>query len=1076
LLKGNGVASGSALHQRLMAILAADAAGYSRLMAHNERVTIDALDQARQVFERRIDEHFGRVVDMAGDSVLAVFETVSGAVDAAFAIQREFATEQTDRRVDSLEAGEDEPLPFRIGIHLGDVYQKSDGSVYGNGVNLAARLQALAPPGGISVSDAVRSAIAGRNGWTFQDLGLHHLKNITGPVHAYCLSADQAPRLDAEAGGGRTSPPLHEYFKRIPIGNCVLDVQTSMLSDCAGRAIPISPQALAVLVHLAINAGRTVGKEELLNVAWPGLTVAGSALVQVVGEARAALDSAGFDAIKTVPGRGYVLFAGSSGAIPQGPVAAPVRLPAAPSALFGREADLAAVDGMLARHRLITVVGAGGVGKTVLALAAAHAHRSRSGDAGVAWVELAPLDNALLLPSTIAAALGLPFGAGVEPLAGLMAALRPQQCLIVLDNAEHLVDAVAQLASAIVEAAPRVNLLVTSQAPLKIEAERICRLGGLALPALSASAAEARHAPAVAMFIDRARAVDHLFEADDAKIAIIVRICQRLDALPLAIRLGAAQVAMLGLDGLEAHLTQRLDLLASRARDGPGRQQTLRAALDWSYGLLSEHEARVFRAMGIFVGGFTINLVVAVCAAAARDGAATFEAVQVLAERSLIQSNGGDPPRWRLPESAREYALELLGAAGERSSVSLAHAVALAQAYELAEAEQFSLSDADWLARWAGDLDNLRAALDWATTSEPQLAVRLVWVATPLFSILALSEELRRRAHPLEAASESADRRVAGCYWVSRAHLQINAGDEVMRACAMRAEAIFRDLADDIWLYQVLCLRALSSLDVANEDMDALVGEIDRIERPGWPGRFRLPRFLLGFAIAARARRFEEALDSARGGLQLARSCGAMAWAGHFVYLVAFALASLRRNDEALRTCREGLSDTDIESPGAIVLLNGTMASCLLRLGRAPQARQALARLFELCRTLEWRTFDLFGPTYYKLALQEGRLATAAILLGYATIGQNRGWRTFDTHGYRERHRALLQTRMDPEAVERAFAFGATLDQEAVCALTLQTATATQAVTMASGQPKSGRGQNPSFGAGLQSPRSRQSR
>ncbi len=172
------------LQHRLMAILAADAAGFSRLMAIDERATLAALDAARQVFKQQIDAHHGRMVDTAGDSVLAVFETASGAVDAALAIQRQLAASSTVE-------DETRRMQFRIGVHLGDVMVKGDGTVYGNGVNIASRLQALALPGGILVSDGVHSTIGARCGFSFEDHGLHSVKNIPEPVRTYRLSVER---------------------------------------------------------------------------------------------------------------------------------------------------------------------------------------------------------------------------------------------------------------------------------------------------------------------------------------------------------------------------------------------------------------------------------------------------------------------------------------------------------------------------------------------------------------------------------------------------------------------------------------------------------------------------------------------------------------------------------------------------------------------------------------------------------------------------------------------------------------------------------------------------------------------
>ena len=186
--------SGSDLRQRLAAILAADAVGYSRLMSLDERATVHALDAARKVFRIHIESDRGRVIDMAGDSVLAVFDTAAGAVSAALAAQARIAERLAHEP-------EERRMRFRIGIHMGDVMEKADGSVYGDGVNIAARLQTLAEPGGVTVSESIRTAVKGKVGAAFEDQGLQQVKNISEPIHAYRIIEAGATRQRTERAG-----------------------------------------------------------------------------------------------------------------------------------------------------------------------------------------------------------------------------------------------------------------------------------------------------------------------------------------------------------------------------------------------------------------------------------------------------------------------------------------------------------------------------------------------------------------------------------------------------------------------------------------------------------------------------------------------------------------------------------------------------------------------------------------------------------------------------------------------------------------------------------------------------------
>ena len=466
---------------RLAAILAADAAGYSRLMTEDDRATLAALDAARSVFRMHIEEQGGRVIDTAGDSVLASFETATGAVGAALAVQRKLST-AAPSFPDAVR------LSFRIGVHLGDVLEKADGSVYGDGVNIAAGLQALCKPGSVMISQAVHGAIASRIRNGFDDVGEHAVKNIVHPVRA----STSAPTLPK----GR-SPP-HRFGRY-----AVLPEKRQLLID--GEAAPLDRRAFDLLLALIERRHRVVSRNELADLVWPGRGVENNNLG---GHVRALHKLLGPSVIATVPGRGYRFIpaldeddASSFESMPDSPhsqaaslpepsVPKPFAPPCAPPTLFGRENDLAALNHLLTKHRHVTVVGAGGIGKSSLALAATHVRHAANRD-GAVWVELAQILDPALLASTLAQALGLPVSSGADPLRLLVGALVSTRMLIVLDNAEHLVEAVACLAAAVLARAPDIRLLVTSQVALKVDGERIFRLGALACPETGTTAAKA---------------------------------------------------------------------------------------------------------------------------------------------------------------------------------------------------------------------------------------------------------------------------------------------------------------------------------------------------------------------------------------------------------------------------------------------------------------------------------------------------------------------------------------------------------------------------------------------------------
>jgi predicted ATPase len=305
--------------------------------------------------------------------------------------------------------------------------------------------------------------------------------------------------------------------------------------------------------------------------------------------------------------------------------------------LYGRADDLAMLRELVAAHTLVSVVGPGGIGKTCLARAAAHAFREVFAD-GVWIVELAPITDPVLVTGTVSRLLEL----HSEPAraAELATMLGSRRMLLVLDNCEHLLDAVAQLAAEVRRQAPHVHVLATSQEPLKLADEQVYRLGTLAVPE-TASAAGAQDAGAVALFVARAKAADPRFALTDANVATVIEICRRLDGIPLAIELAAARVPLLGVEGLCARLNDRFRVLTAGARLALRRHKTLRAALEWSYGLLTGDEQAAFRRLGVFAGSFGLDSAQHVIAAGAIDAWAALDLLGTLVDKSLVVADAG---------------------------------------------------------------------------------------------------------------------------------------------------------------------------------------------------------------------------------------------------------------------------------------------------------------------------------------------------------------------------------------------------------------------------------------------------
>ena len=585
---------------------------------------------------------------------------------------------------------------------------------------------------------------------------------------------------------------------------------------CAGSPVKLGGRAFDVLAALLERRDRVVSKSELMDLGWPRLVVEENNLqVQIV----ALRKLLGHPAIATIPGRGYrftlpvtpeggdvATLPAESPAPARGDVSGGGNLRIESPLLIGRDDDLRHLVDLMDRFRLVTVAGAAGIGKTRLAQAAAVARGAATPD-GAWWVDLAPLVDAARVPDVVAIALGLSLGSSTDAALTVAAALRERSPLLVLDNAEHLLEGVAVFVNHLRLAAPGVRLLVTSQEPLRIDDEFVFRPEPLSLPdgdtpeRIGASGA-------VALFVARAKAADRLFELRADNQALVAEICRRLDGIPLAIELAAARLALLGVEGLRDKLDQRFHVLTTGHRASLNRHQTLRAALEWSHHLLSIDEQAVLRRLSAFVGGFTLEAAQQV--AEDEDGIDRWDVLEhlgALVDKSLVVAEGEPVPRYRFLETTRLFALERLIDSGEVGAVRGRHRDYF---LFLAEACQPGLMTGDLrrtIARLDLERDNLLAALAWAPADEDARAgLRLAATLHYYWFFRAMP----RRG--LEVARAALDRPGAHAPSRERCLALVMAGwlgmcagqDAEPLECLAEALRLARDLADDRALCPVL--------------------------------------------------------------------------------------------------------------------------------------------------------------------------------------------------------------------------------------------------------------------------------
>ncbi len=831
------------------------------------------------------------------------------------------------------------------------------------------------------------------------------------------------------------------------IGPFRLDAEAAVLTH-ASVPMALGSRGVAVLRTLVERPREFVAKDSIIDAAWPGVVVEESNLAVQIAAIRRVLAKVpgGEGWIETLPRRGY-RFVGPVTSIrddkEQGSRLQRSNLPEPLTLFVGRERELIEIKRLLPGTRLLTLVGMGGIGKTRLALQVAAEVVDAYRD-GVWLAEFGSIRDPLLVPTSVAQVLGVTERAGESLSDTLCAYLKGREALLILDNCEHLLDACAKLAGAVLRGASETTIVATSREPLQVPGEQTYPLQPLSLPD-SSGAATMRGSEAVQLFVERVRRQLPGFEPTPARAPVIAELCIHLDGIPLALELAAARTRSLSIEQINARLQDRFKLLISGNHTALPRQQTLRATLDWSYDLLADDERVMLRRLAIFPGSFTLEAASAVASDTAIDEFAVIDLLSQLVARSLVIADTTDAgARYRLLETTRAYALEKLVEAKESDAIRRRHAQYFRDLFEHAPDDWQRLPDFDWCARYQPELDNVRAALDWAFGSEGDstIGIELSAGAGELWYILSLRKEGEQR---LEAAvartgsqtSESDHARLwrwLGQMWVMKRPAQAVAAFE-------RAITLHRGTVDGSvpGILLVWTSDEWSRVGRVEEAAAALAEAFTELKLEGVP-KTLAQYFLVSGAVKTETGDLAAARIDYQRGVALARSAGAerlMIGGLNFLADLAWEMGDL---DTALAGFHEAAALLR-----KMATRKGMLGMCLTNLagihterGELDQALAAAREGLPIRRDAghAWFAFDHLALR----AALAGKTSSAARLAGYsdAAYAAKATPRQANEARARDRLRSLLRERFNPDELERLLAEGANLSEDEACVMALE--------------------------------------
>ena len=716
------------------------------------------------------------------------------------------------------------------------------------------------------------------------------------------------------------------------------------------------------------------------------------------------------------------------------------KLPVRLTSFVGREAEVELLRTRLGRHRLVTVVGSGGTGKTSVAIEAARSLTSRFED-GVYLAELAKVEKADLVGQAVATALGIPEHQGLSMAEAVAAAAGRRHLLLVLDNCEHVLGSAADLCVALLMAGEDLRVLATSREPLDVDGEQVVRLDPLQTPAGTTgtmSPEEAAGCDSVKLFVDRASSHRADFVLDDSNVGSVVAICQQLEGLPLAIELAAARLRSMSTSEIEANLADRFRFLTSGHRTAMPRHRTLRALIDWSWELLGSDEQVLLRRLSQFAGGWRMEAAERVCADTTLGAENVADCLAALVSKSLVEMTpSGDVTRYRLLETIREYAAERLVESGEADLMARAHAEEYLSLVEEAESHLRDRSQREWLARLDEEADNIRVAAASMLTSAEGTgpALRLVGAMRGYWEIRG---RYREGSELTEAALRLGDSAQTPRLWcraqITLLWLRLSTGE--LATATGRIEqglSIARAQNDDASVAEFLQFKIWHGFTQGDPipRVNAMVREAIEVARR--TGDRHLIGRILGLAgtcvQAESGANVDDAAANVSEAVEIFRECGDVHWLGHALNNLASMQMSIGDRAAARGHLAEAVElSTQLQGDSHLLCLLYLNAGLLdVVEGRLAEARASLLASFMVANRigdLEAEAVLIVGMGMHASALGDDDRAASLHGLGVALLEQIGQVITADDVRLVAPDREALRERMGSDAFEAAWMLG----------------------------------------------------